>query len=177
MKAWQLFEQECCTYLSNALKDYPFTFKCSGGSDSTSSDIEVIKDNISIFTIEVKLSPAQCGQFVVLQDENNFSYSPKNFYSHNDYSKKIVAHLNRKRDLYADVRQSAIDIDCSKSLLTNWVKEHYRNKNSKFIITATSRSANKAIIPLEQMGTYFDVSACLRRKKAVQGTCPNLIMD
>lgn len=49
MKDWQLFEQECCTYLNSVLKDYPFTFKCSGGSNSNASDIEVMKNNKSVF--------------------------------------------------------------------------------------------------------------------------------
>lgn len=59
MKDWQLFEQECCTYLNSVLKDYPFTFKCSGGSNSNASDIEVMKNNKSVFSIEVKLSPVK----------------------------------------------------------------------------------------------------------------------
>lgn len=172
MKDWQLFEQECCTYLNSVLKDYPFTFKCSGGSNSNASDIEVMKNNKSVFSIEVKLSPAQSGQFVVLEDNNVFSYSPRNVFSHNTYSRQIVDHLNNKINLYTGVQQSAIDIDCPKYILTGWVKEHYRNKNSKFIITANSRSANKAIIPIEQLGTYFDVSACLRRKKSGSRNLP-----
>ncbi|NLL06939.1 MAG: hypothetical protein GX270_14410 [Clostridiaceae bacterium] len=102
MENWQLFEQECCDYLNSHLKDYPFSFKCSGGSDSTSSDIEVMRNDTSVFSIEAKLSPSQSGQFVVLDNNNEFSYSPRNKFSSNIYSRKIVSYLNKNINLYTN---------------------------------------------------------------------------
>lgn len=172
MENWQLFEQECCNYLNNSLKDYPFSFKCSGGSDSTTSDIEVIKNNISVFSIEAKLTPSQSGQFVVLDNGNEFTYSPRNKFSNNAYSRQIIDYLNRNIDLYTKVQQSAINIKCPNHILIGWIKEHYKAKNSKFIITSTSLDSNITIVPLEQLGQYFAVSACLRRKKSGSRNIP-----
>ncbi len=172
MENWQLFEQECCNYLNNALKDYPFNFKCNGGSDSTSSDIEVTKKNASVFSIEAKLSPSQSGQFVVLDNNNKFSYSPRNKFSGNIYSRQIIDYLNRNIDLYTNVQQSAINIKCPNGVLIGWIKEHYKAKGSKFIITSTSLGTNKVIVPLDQLGQYFVVSACLRRKKSGSRNIP-----
>lgn len=177
MKKWQLFEQECCTFLSSRFSDYPFSFKLNGGSDSTSSDIEVRKGNRVVFSLEVKLSPSQSGQFVVMSDNGQYTYSPNNMFQADINARKIISHLNKNFESYARVKQSAINIDCPEHILNGWIKNHYTSKDSKFIITGTALGADKIVVPLDELEHWFIVSACLRRKRSGSRALPKSEFD
>ncbi|NLL06938.1 MAG: hypothetical protein GX270_14405 [Clostridiaceae bacterium] len=69
-----------------------------------------------------------------------------------------------------------MNIKCPSSILFGWIKEHYKAKNSKYLITSTSLGKYKAIIQLDELEHWFTVSACLRRKKVVREIYQNLIL-
>ncbi|MBR1424446.1 hypothetical protein IJ579_02660 [bacterium] len=79
MPNWEEFEKQCTDYLNQEFCNFA-TFKTMGGSDSTVSDILVKTNTNKTFYIDVKHSPAQCGQFVLLPDikTQKFVYSSRN---------------------------------------------------------------------------------------------------
>lgn len=182
MQNWKLFEQEACDYLRSSFKDYPFTFECRGGSDSTLSDICVLKKGVPLFYIEAKLCPAQSGQFTlsdnISRDGNTtFEYSRENEFPINNYSKQIIQYINRNSSAYSTVKQSGLDLPCSREILFGWVTQHYKSKNSKFIITSKSLKGFKAIVPIDDFGKWFTVTACVRRKKSGTSDVPQYQFD
>ncbi len=76
---WQNFELECTDYLRQRYGTYA-NFTHYGNADSTKPDILVNTQHGSDFYIEVKHCPAQCGQFVLLPDDDTqtYQYSPRN---------------------------------------------------------------------------------------------------
>jgi hypothetical protein len=170
MKRWQQFEIEACEYLNNAFKDLPFTFKCTGGSNSLAEDIMVYKGTDHIFSIEAKLSPAQGGQFSVIPLESDgkieYTYSRGNKFSLDGNSESIIKHINQSIGKYSEVTQRGIDIDGIQPVLINWVINHYKRKRSEFIITSKGIGGFKAIVPTDELKDNFYVHACLRRKRS-----------
>lgn len=172
MTNWEMFENEACTFLNSCYKNTPLAFRAWGGSDSTASDIEVYKYNNYIFSIEAKLSPCQSGQFVVINDGDSYSYSNRNKYAGNIHTRQIIRYINDNFDYYQNIEQFGVDIDCPDDILFNWIINHYRSKNSRFIITSDMLDGYMSVIPIEAIGNYFEVSAVLRRKKSGSRNVP-----
>ena len=163
MTTWENFEKECTDYLKKAYGAYAkFTHK--GGSDSTVPDIYVETDTTS-FYIEAKHSPAQCGQFVLLPDitTRTFQYSPQNVNNINAYAKKIMEHMNNSFDEFRDAGTTGKDIIMSddQDLFAGWIIDIYKEKGVRFFITN-----NQIILPIEQFGKYFEISAKYRIKRS-----------
>ncbi|HPD00157.1 MAG TPA: hypothetical protein PLA01_02270 [Acetivibrio sp.] len=177
MERWQQFEIEACEYLNSVFKDLPFTFKCTGGSNSLAEDIMVYKGKDHIFSIEAKLSPAQGGQFSVIPIESDgkieYTYSRDNKFSLDGNSESIMKHINQNIGKYSHVTQRGIDIDGIQPVLINWVIGHYKKKRSKFIITSKGIGSFKAIVPTDELKDNFYVHACLRRKRSGPRKVPN----
>ena len=89
---WKTFELNCFNEL---VQQYSHLCKIKyiGESDSTQNDVE-IKTSTRNFAVEVKSSIAQCGQFVLLPDNNKFVYSPNNKYKINKECQKILDYMN-----------------------------------------------------------------------------------
>jgi len=166
MKDWKKFEKEAVNYLNQRYNSTDLKFKNCGGSNSKMPDIKVYRNDNHIFNVEAKLSPSQSGQFVVKIKDDKFIFSSNNVFEKNEYSGKIIKYLNENFEFYSRVKQSSIEIDCPINSLENWIINHYKAKNSEFIITSNEVKSFKAIIPIEEIPKYFNVSANLRRKRS-----------
>lgn len=163
-KSWKAFELECSKYLNNTYGSKNLNFKRVGSSKSNVSDIQVIQNSKELFYIESKMKKSQSGQFVLLIEDDKFIYSPSNKNELNEYTKKILYHINSKFDNFKDVNQSTIKVDLPSDIFEKWIINHYKSLDTKFIIT--EGNAGKIIFPIEQIGKYFKITSNLRRKKS-----------
>lgn len=164
MANWQEFEIECTEYLNDTYGNIA-KFTHEGGSDSTKADINVITKIGNEFYIDVKQSPAQCGQFVLLPDikTQTFIYSPLNATLINDDVKTIMNHMNSDFDNYKEsgTKGSELIFDNCANIFCNWIFNYYKSKDVKYFIT------NEFIIlPIEKISTYFDIKAMYRVKRS-----------
>lgn len=164
MHNWENFEIACVNYLRENFGDVAEFEEC-GGSDSTTPDILVKCAKGPRFYIEVKKSPAQCGQFVLFPNSERkvFEYSPQNNSKLNKFSQLIISHMNNDFDAYreAGTKGKAIPITAGDDVFSKWIKEYYGNKGVKFFITN-----NFNIIPIGKIERYFNVKATYRVKKS-----------
>ena len=164
MSTWETFEIQCTDYLQNKFGAYA-KFNHKGGSDSTIPDILVETNTGKSFYIEVKHSPAQCGQFVLLPDLNTrtFQYSDKNITPCNEQANRITAYMNQYFDEFREAGTTGkeIDIPDKKNIFSNWIITTYGAKGVKFFITN-----HYTLLPLNRFGTYFDITAKYRVKRS-----------
>jgi hypothetical protein len=166
MRNWEKFEQEATAYLNETYKHLSVTFQNTGGKDANTSDIKVIKGHQTLFSIEAKYSPSQSGQFVLLEEDGKYVFSPKNRFEDNAYANDIIIHLNEYKSTYNPVGQESIEIQYDPNVFAGWIQDHYRSKESEFLIVSDQLKGYKAIIPLEELQRYFAVQAFLRRKRS-----------
>ncbi len=168
MPNWENFEIECTNYLNNKFGKYA-TFIHQGGSVSNVSDILVQTNTGNRFYIDVKHSPAQCGQFVLFANdkERKFEYSSKNNSRINKYAIKIMEHMNEHFDEFknAGTKGKEIIMENGSQIFSNWVIQSYKEKGTKYFITN-----DYTIIPIEHFLEFFEVSAKYRRKKSGSGS-------
>ena len=173
---WKIFEGECCKYLNDAFSNhYHCVFTPEGGSNSHVPDINVVKDKHLLFAIEAKSPQAQCGQFVLFPDESTkkFTYSPRNEFPNNEYSKRIIEAMEKDFDKYSSPSNATLDLDVS--LFYAWIKNHYKEgRNTRFVI---SKGKNYVIFPVDKFEEYFDVEARYRIKKSGSSTPPKSRID
>ena len=140
MHNWENFEIACVNYLRENFGDVADFEEC-GGSNSTTPDILAKSANGSRFYIEVKKSPAQCGQFVLFPNSERkvFEYSPQNNSKLNKFSQLIINHMNNDFDAYreAGTKGEAILITAGDDVFSEWIKEYYSDKKVKFFIWIT----------------------------------------
>lgn len=164
MHNWENFEIACVNYLRENFGDVAEFEEC-GGSDSTTPDILVKCAKGPRFYIEVKKSPAQSGQFVLLPNNERkvFEYSTQNNSKVNTFSQLTISHMNNDFDAYreAGTKGKAIPITAGDDVFSKWIKEYYGNKGVKFFITN-----NFNIIPIGNIERYFDIKATYRVKKS-----------
>jgi len=169
MKKWKEFESSTTKFLNNYFPE--FTFENLGESDSTAPDIKVYTKEGKLLTqIEAKYSPSQAGQIVVLLNSGQFEFSTKSKNPKVASTKILIDHLNKNYETYSNVKQSAIPIQIDDSVLFSFITEQYRLKGNDWIIASSESSslftANLALIPLNELPQYFEISASLRRKKS-----------
>ena len=128
----------------------------------------MVKAPTRSFSIDVKLCPAQCGQFVLIpnRDENHFEYG-KNKLKHSKYTDVILDYMNDHFDEFCDAGTKGKEIDLSSDILFGWIKETYLNKGVLFFMP------NESIIPIDRIDQHFDVSAVYRVKKSGSGSVNN----
>ncbi len=162
MENWELYEINATKYLNSIIKSPGLEFVKTGGSDSTSNDIVVNFKGKKILSIEAKLSPSQCGQFVLVSDKfNKLTLSDKSKFK-NSYTNEILkiietSHCNNS---------SILNLNISQDLLSNWVKEYYSKKGVDFIITSKFLDSYNSIIPVSEIDKYFNFYGDLRRKRS-----------
>lgn len=164
METWEIFENECSEYLQKKYSEKGVKFTVTGGHDANQSDIQVMKDNKTILSIECKMSAAQCGQFVLFVDEMNkkFIFSKKNRTPYDDYVKSVITEMEQNFD---DCNISAKDLPISQKVIYDWVKNYYLNvKKSSYCITRSNLGF--IIFPIENIDKYFEFSAKYRVKKS-----------
>ena len=167
MNPGEEFEIKACKYLNDKYSNSYLKFNHVGGMNSTKSDIDVIKNNQYLFSIEVKDSSAQSGQFVVLPNEENksFNFSNKNKSKPNNITKAIIDYMNNNFDKFYNAGTKGEQIIMDTSIFEKWIITHYKSKNVKYIIT-NSKDGNFVILPIDNFGKYFSISASYRMKKS-----------
>lgn len=173
MENWEICEKECFEYLKLKYANKNCSFEHNGGSDSTKSDILLKKNRIACFYIESKMPNAQCGQFVVLKDDERktFFYSSKNHYEENLQSKVIIEEMNKQFDFYKNPGTKGIELDMFMSYFYDWVYHFYTdNKKAKYFIIekelGNQSSDNFIIFPVQRLYKYITVNAKYRTKKS-----------
>ncbi len=164
MARWEEFELDCTNYLNHKFGKYA-NFIHQGGADSTVADILVKTVSGNTFYIDVKHSPAQCGQFVLFSniEKHSFEYSSKNINRNNEWAGIIIKHMNKYFDEFREVGTAGKDIilDNGKDIFSNWIIHSYKDKNVKYFITN-----NYIIVPIDKFADYFEVSAKYRIKRS-----------
>jgi hypothetical protein len=173
MEKWEIFENDCVNVLNKNFSKYDVIFEGAGKSDSTQSDIKVLKNNELLFFIECKMDIAQSGQFVLLPTERQFIYSPRNKSELNTFSQIILDYINDNFEFYRNVGTASLDINLPKEVFNSWIINHYKSKNAKYIITLLSGTAQGLIFPVENLGDYFNVTANFRIKGSGSSSLPN----
>lgn len=164
MSKWEKFEKDCTEYLNHKFGKYA-EFLHRGGSDSNVSDIHAETKTNKNFYIEAKHSPAQCGQFVVRCDIKNriFKYSARKSVPINQYSQKIIDHMQQHFDDFCNASTAGkqIIMDNSEEIFAQWIIKKYTDNGTKYFI-----ANNYIIFPVEDFTKYFEVSAVYRIKKS-----------
>lgn len=167
MTTWEEFEIQCTDYLNDKFSRYA-KFIHQGGADSTVPDILVKTNSGSSFYIDVKHSPAQCGQFVLLPNLESctFKYSEQNVNRINKYAEMIMGYMNEYFEAFREAGTAGKDIDMANgsNIFSSWIIQTYRDKGAEFFITN-----NYTILPIDQFSDYFDVSAKYRIKRSGSG--------
>lgn len=164
--AWEQFEEDATRFLNNKYGNY---FEHQGASDSTVSDILYNNPNTGeSYYIESKMSNAQSGQFVLKSDNDNeqFIFSNNNKKDENNkYINDIINHMNQHYNDYKNVGTNGKKIDINDNVIISCIQDMYKNKGVKKFITK-DKNNNFILIPIEDFGDYFNVSATYRRKKS-----------
>ncbi len=165
MKPGEQFELESLAYLEANYGKSGISFIHHDTADSTGSDIEVIKDNKSVFFIEAKDTAAQSGQFVLLPNDatRSFIFSPRNKSVPNEMTNIMIEYMNADYDRFNAAGTAGESLDINSSVFTSWIIGHYKEKNVKYVI---SKGRNMIICPIDKFGDYFEVSANFRIKKS-----------
>ena len=170
MEKWQQSELECVQYLKKTYGTTGIEFDHKGGSDSSQSDIQVLKNKKPLFYIEAKSAGAQCGQFVVLDEQGKFVYSPKNkIRPPSEYSNKFINIMQASYAKYKACGTSGTPFSSEfQTLEYEWVKDFYSRKKTEFIIAEKilghTDDDNFLIFPLSKFENYFNISATYRVK-------------
>ncbi|MCT4508830.1 MAG: hypothetical protein N4A48_08725 [Tepidibacter sp.] len=171
MKNWRLFEDSCVEYLNRTYGNYTTKFVGTGKSNSTNSDIRVIKDDETLFNIEAKMANSQSGQFVLIDDGNKFIFSDRNKSQANKFTKIILHYINTYYNTFKSVSSKSIPIDLDTSIFAEWIKDYYKSKDVSFIITSHS-DEDFIVFPIEKLEIYFDILANFRIKTSGSSDVP-----
>lgn len=170
MEKWQLSEMECVQHLKDTYSYAGIVFDHKGGSDSSQSDIKVLKNGTALFYVEAKSAGAQCGQFVVLDENGKFVYSPKNkIKPASKFSNKFIEIMQASYAEFKACGTSGTPFPPKyQALEYDWVKDFYSRKKTEFIITEKvlggKGPSNFFIFPLSKFENYFNISATYRIK-------------
>lgn len=141
MKNWQIFEKNCLDYLNQTNLDVMIKYTSKGSSDSTISDIQVMENDVLSYYIETKMPKSQCGQFVLLKNDNNeFYFSERNKIVINDFSKEIIEYINNNK--LNEIEKKNIPLVLSQELIVDYILTHYKEKEVKYIITKKKMITN-----------------------------------
>lgn len=163
MKNWEQFEQNCFNYLYKKYNKYA-KFEIAGGSDSTVSDIRVITKTDEFF-IEVKHVPSQCGQFVLIpdNDKKQFIFSHLNISHLTSNTQAIIDHMNKNFEEFLNAGTKGCDIifDSCEKIFSNWIINYYKEKGTRYIITN-----DYIMLPISKFNSFFNVECAYRIKKS-----------
>ena len=166
LQKWEIFQDEATNFLDNY---FNADFTMEGGFDATTSHITVRKSNHLIATIEAKFGPTQAGQIVLDSFNGKFTFSDKSKNYSNSYTQEIIKYLNSNYSLFAGSNTASIHVNISDSILFNWVKTIYADKDVEWIISSNNFNnltlKDLLFIPINEIENYFDISLVFRRKK------------
>lgn len=164
MKKWEAFELACTDYLNRQFGEYA-EFVHQGGEDATVPDIFVKTKSGDTFYMEVKHTPAQCGQFVLLPDiaTSTFVYSSKNVTPINPWANMIMEHVDQSFDVFREAGTAGKEIvfEQCQQVFSNWIIDAYKQKNVQYFITN-----GFTVLPIDKFFDFFAVSAVYRIKRS-----------
>jgi len=164
MANWLKFEEQCTHYLNKKF-GHKANFYHLGSSDSTLPDIRVITKSGREFYLDAKLTPAQCGQFVLLPNikSRSFVFSEKNKTPITPQVQAIIDHMNADFEAYKEAGTAGkeIDLEDGGKIFSQWIIGAHLQKGSKFFITN-----GNTILPVSDFAKHFDVSATYRVKRS-----------
>ena len=168
MRPGERFELRCYEYLKKFYKTEETDFYHEGGMDSTKSDIATIKNGRIDFYIEAKDALAQSGQFVLLPDEDRevFVFSPRNHSKPNEMTDIIIDYMNSDFHRFNNAGTAGQSLDIDTSVFADWIIEHYKDKNVKYVISC---DRDYVIFPIRKFEQYFKIIANYRIKKSGSG--------
>ncbi len=136
--------------------------------DSTKSDIAAIKNGRIDFFIEAKDALAQSGQFVLLPDEDReiFVFSPRNHSDPNEMTDIIIDYMNSDFHHFNNAGTAGESLDIDTGVFADWIIEHYKDKNVKYVISC---NRDYVIFPIRKFEQYFNIIASYRIKKSGSG--------
>ena len=152
--------------------DSKYNFEAEGGSDSTKSDILLTKSGIAIFYIESKMKQAQCGQFVVYQENSGFTNSTRNRHLTSFAEEIMIDKMNEKFASFANPGTAGKDLGLDKSYYYDWIMSYYESKKVRYFIVEKEvgrknfSADNFIIFPIQHFYKYFDATAKYRVKKS-----------
>ena len=191
MKNWEKLENDATIYLQTKYKNFIKTIPVvlddgtiiqggqggQGGQNSTVSDILITTNSNNKFYVEVKYKTAQCGHFVLKQNETEktFEYSDKNVtIPKSDINKglvpviqKIIEYMNENYEVYLNtkgtksVKYLPLDI-FPQDVLYNVIKYFYIKKETKYFITQ-NKSKDFILFPIDNFLNYFDIRMVMYR--------------
>ena len=178
--SWKDSENSAYKYLKNKIKSWVvenklfsnFRIEHKGGSDSTSTDLELYKNTKLLFNLEIKMSKSQIGQFVIMPDPKKkvFILSSKNK-GEKKRTQKIHKHMNQNFDYYKNPgKKSGIELICQKKLLYECIQGYFTEKKIIFLIISTSKD-NK-IVYYKNFKNFFDITGKYRVKKSGSRSVP-----
>lgn len=166
LQKWEIFQDEATDFLN---KYFNADFSMDGGYHVTTSYITA-RQSIRTFTnIEAKFDSTDAGQIVLEPENNKFYFCEQSKNDENKYTNEIIKHLNSNYSLFKGSNTASIKVDIDKSILFNWLKTIYDEKNVEWIIS--SKKFNKLtlkdllFVPINEIENYFDISLVFRRKK------------
>lgn len=171
MEKWREFENVCVDFLNRKYGNSNLEFIIAGKSDSTSSDIKVIKNEQLLFYMESKMPESQSGQFVLLDNDFEFIFSDRNKSEENEFTDLIISYINLNYETFKHVSTNSMPINLPTGIFENWIKNYYKNKNVQFVISADENS-NFIIFPTERYGDYFSITGNFRIKTSGSGNLP-----
>lgn len=168
MRPGEQFELRCYEYLKKFYKTKETDFHHEGGMDSTKSDIAAIKNGRIDFYIEAKDASAQSGQFVLLPDEERevFVFSPRNHSKPNEMTDIIIDYMNSDFERFNNAGTAGQSLDIDTGVFADWIIEHYKDKNVKYVISC---DRDYVIFPIRKFKQYFNIIANYRIKKSGSG--------
>lgn len=159
------FELDCYEYLKERYGERGCEFLRFGGSDSTRSDIAVIKNGEISFYIEAKDKESQSGQFVLLPDEKRkiFVFSSRNRSKPNGLTDAVISYMNKDFQRFNDSGTAGENLDMDANIFSDWIVKYYEDKHVRYVI---SRNEDYVIFPIRRFKQYFQITASYRIKKS-----------
>jgi hypothetical protein len=173
LQKWEIFQDEATDFLNNY---FDASFTMEGGLDASTSHITVRNINLVITNIVSMFGSTHAGQIVLCKEVVRFSFCDKSKNTPNSYTQLIIKYLNSNYSLFKGSNTASIHVDISESILFNWVKTIYTDKNVQWIIS--SNKFNKLtvndllFVPINEIEKYFDISLVFRRKKTGNAHIP-----
>ena len=164
---WQKFEKNATKFLEDINNNNNIKVIYRGNSNSKTIDIEILKNNLLLLNIEVKMPKSQIGQFVIIdnQEETGFKISPRLHENNIPRTEKILEFINLDYLKYKNTSISGQEVNCSEEIKNDAIKEYLKLKNISYIISC-DKNSNFKIIHKDNFFNFFKVDKCIIRKKA-----------
>ena len=164
---WQQFERNVTKFLEDINENNNIKVNYKGNSNSKTIDIEILKNKSLLLNIEVKMPISQIGQFVIIdnQEKNRFELSTRLHENNILRTEKILELINLNYLKYNSTSRAGQEVECSKKVKNDSIKEYLKLKNINYIISC-DKNSNFKIIHKNNFFNFFKVDKCVIRNKA-----------